>query len=57
MFCKVLYMLLRYRYRLEPTPGQRIALAKVFGCARVVFNDGLRRYEKTLKDELSGGPA
>lgn len=27
---------LRYAYRLNPTPGQRIALAKAFGCARVV---------------------
>ena len=28
-------------YRLYPTPGQRAALARAFGCARVVFNDGL----------------
>ncbi|GAB2464831.1 hypothetical protein GCM10027187_36060 [Streptosporangium sandarakinum] len=35
-------MRLRYRYRLYPTPAQREALAKAFGCARVVFNDGLR---------------
>jgi len=33
---------LRYNYRLYPTPDQRAALAKAFGCARVVFNDGLR---------------
>jgi putative transposase len=33
---------LRYNFRLYPTPGQRQALAKAFGCARVVFNDGLR---------------
>ena len=33
---------LRYNYRLYPTPGQRSALARAFGCARVVFNDGLR---------------
>jgi hypothetical protein len=32
---------LRYPYRLTPTAGQRIALAKAFGCARVVFNDGI----------------
>lgn len=38
-------MQLRYRYRLNPTPGQRAALAKSFGCARVVFNDGLRLRE------------
>jgi putative transposase len=34
-------MQLRYGYRLYPTSGQRTALAKAFGCARVVFNDGL----------------
>src|SRR2546428_4977333 len=33
---------LRYNYRLYPDPGQRSALARAFGCARVVFNDGLR---------------
>jgi putative transposase len=32
---------LRYNYRLYPTPGQQQALARTFGCARVVFNDGL----------------
>ncbi|WP_036406666.1 RNA-guided endonuclease InsQ/TnpB family protein, partial [Microbispora rosea] len=31
-----------YNFRLYPTPGQRQALARAFGCARVVFNDGLR---------------
>ena len=35
-------MRLRYNYRLYPMPGQRSALARAFGCARVVFNDGLR---------------
>ena len=35
-------MQLRYNYRLYPTPGQRQALARAFGCARVVFNDALR---------------
>ena len=35
-------MRLRYNYRLYPSPGQRQALARAFGCARVVFNDGLR---------------
>ncbi|WP_406841085.1 RNA-guided endonuclease InsQ/TnpB family protein [Streptomyces sp. AHU1] len=34
-------MYLRYSFRLEPTPGQRIALARTFGCARVVHNDAL----------------
>jgi putative transposase len=33
---------LRYNYRVYPTPGQRAALARAFGSARVVFNDALR---------------
>jgi len=35
-------MQVRYRYRLYPSPGQQQALARVFGCARVVYNDCLR---------------
>jgi IS605 OrfB family transposase len=35
-------MLVRYRYRLDPTAAQRAALARTFGCARVVYNDVLR---------------
>jgi putative transposase len=38
-------MRLRYRYRLYPAPGQQIALARAFGCARVVFNDALAARE------------
>lgn len=34
-------VLLRYRYRIYPTSPQRAALAKAFGCARVVFNDAV----------------
>ena len=34
-------MQLRYAYRLSPTAGQRQALARAFGCARVVFNDAV----------------
>ncbi|WP_067539450.1 RNA-guided endonuclease InsQ/TnpB family protein [Nocardia crassostreae] len=33
---------LRYSYRIDPTPCQRLALARAFGCARVVYNDALR---------------
>jgi putative transposase len=33
---------LRYRFRVYPTPAQQTSLARAFGCARVVFNDGLR---------------
>ncbi|WP_433261418.1 RNA-guided endonuclease InsQ/TnpB family protein [Micromonospora vinacea] len=35
-------VLLRFNYRVYPTSGQQQALARAFGCARVVFNDGLR---------------
>src|SRR5215472_9809950 len=38
-------MQLRYNYRLDPYPRHRLALGKAFGCARVVFNDGLRARE------------
>ena len=36
-----IHMQLRYNYRLYPSPGQQRALARAFGCARVVFNDAL----------------
>jgi putative transposase len=39
-------MLVRYRYRIDPTPSQRRALARAFGCARVVYNDALRERER-----------
>ena len=39
-------VLVRYRYRLRPTRGQQRALARVFGCARVVYNDSLRLREE-----------
>ncbi|MEV2218368.1 transposase [Nocardia vinacea] len=35
-------MQLRYTFRVYPTSGQRQALSRAFGCARVVFNDALR---------------
>jgi len=35
-------MQLRYSFRLYPTRPQRTALARAFGCARVVYNDALR---------------
>ncbi|MGA5454197.1 RNA-guided endonuclease InsQ/TnpB family protein [Streptomyces umbrinus] len=34
-------MQLRYAFRLYPEPGQERALARAFGCARVVFNDAV----------------
>jgi transposase len=41
-------MQLRYNYRLYPTPGQRQALARAFGCARVVFDDALRARQEAF---------
>ncbi|MFE3519889.1 RNA-guided endonuclease InsQ/TnpB family protein [Streptomyces sp. NPDC059166] len=38
-------MQLRYSFRVYPSAGQRTALAKAFGCVRVVYNDGLRARE------------
>src|SRR5215469_1975518 len=54
-------MMLRYNYRLYPAPGQQIALARAFGCARVVFNNALAVREAAYRagkpyvtdDELS----
>jgi putative transposase len=43
---------LRYNYRIYPTPGQQIALARAFGCARAVFNDGLRAREQARQAGL-----
>jgi len=37
---------LRYKYRLDPWPRHRAAFGRAFGCARVVFNDGLRAREE-----------
>ena len=39
-------VLVRYRYRLCPSQGQRQSLTQVFGCARVVYNDCLRLREE-----------
>ncbi|MFI9835104.1 RNA-guided endonuclease InsQ/TnpB family protein [Streptomyces sp. NPDC051913] len=42
-------MQLRYSFRLYPDTGQQTALAKAFGCARVVFNDAVRAREDARK--------
>ncbi|MFE5190344.1 RNA-guided endonuclease InsQ/TnpB family protein [Streptomyces sp. NPDC056628] len=42
-------MQLRYSFRLYPDTGQQQALAKAFGCARVVFNDAVRAREDARK--------
>ncbi|WP_405552575.1 transposase [Streptomyces canus] len=39
-------MQLRYSFRLYPNGPQRSALARAFGCARVVYNDALRARER-----------
>ncbi|MFE5947505.1 RNA-guided endonuclease InsQ/TnpB family protein [Streptomyces sp. NPDC056480] len=45
-------MQLRYNFRVYPEPIQRAALARAFGCARVVFNDGLRARQEAHEAEL-----
>ncbi len=42
-------MQLRYAFRLYPDAAQRAALARAFGCARVVFNDAVRAREDARK--------
>ena len=51
-------MKVRYRYRLYPHPQQRAALARTFGCARVVWNDALalsQEFYKQGERYLGGG--
>ncbi|MBG0816685.1 RNA-guided endonuclease TnpB family protein [Planomonospora sp. ID82291] len=45
-------MQLRYQYRLYPTPAQRHALARAFGCARTVYNDALRARQDAREQGL-----
>ncbi|MFF8638160.1 RNA-guided endonuclease InsQ/TnpB family protein [Streptomyces pilosus] len=45
-------MQLRYGFRLYPSAGQRTALARAFGCARVVYNDALRARETARAEGL-----
>ncbi|MFF6953486.1 RNA-guided endonuclease InsQ/TnpB family protein [Streptomyces iakyrus] len=42
-------MQLRYAFRLYPDVAQQAALARAFGCARVVFNDAVRAREDARK--------
>ena len=44
-------MQVRYRYRIYPSQGQQHALARAFGCARVVYNDVLRLREDCANRE------
>ncbi len=43
---------LRYSFRLYPSAGQRMALARAFGCARMVYNDALRARETARSEGL-----
>ncbi|MFE5206893.1 RNA-guided endonuclease InsQ/TnpB family protein [Streptomyces sp. NPDC056600] len=43
-------MQLRYAFRLYPNTRQEQALAKAFGCARVVFNDAVRAREDARQE-------
>lgn len=43
-------MQLRYRYRCYPSPAQAQALARSFGCARVVWNDALALSNKLYSE-------
>lgn len=45
-------MKLRYSFRLYPSTSQRTALARAFGCARVVYNDALRTRETARSEGL-----
>ncbi|CAL9527633.1 RNA-guided endonuclease InsQ/TnpB family protein [Streptomyces cellulosae] len=45
-------MQLRYSFRVYPSAGQRTALARAFGCARVVYNDALRARETARSEGL-----
>ncbi|MGW0082359.1 RNA-guided endonuclease InsQ/TnpB family protein [Streptomyces sp. NPDC003393] len=42
-------MQLRYAFRVYPDAAQQAALARAFGCARVVFNDAVRARENARK--------
>ena len=41
----------RYQYRIYPTDQQRLGLAKLFGCCRVVWNDALALVKSTPDGE------
>ncbi len=48
----VIRVQLRYSFRVYPSAGQRTALARAFGCARVVYNDALRAREIARSEGL-----
>ncbi|MQY22079.1 RNA-guided endonuclease InsQ/TnpB family protein [Nocardia macrotermitis] len=46
-------MQLRYNFRVYPTPGQQVSLARAFGCARVVYNDALAARREAHRNRSS----
>ncbi|MFD7441427.1 RNA-guided endonuclease InsQ/TnpB family protein [Streptomyces sp. NPDC059909] len=46
-------MKLRYQFRLYPSAPQKIELAKVFGCARVVRNDALHIRQDAYQQDMA----
>ncbi|MFD5142994.1 RNA-guided endonuclease InsQ/TnpB family protein [Streptomyces sp. NPDC058401] len=49
----VISVQLRYNYRIYPDTSQQAALARAFGCARVVWNDCLRARKKAYEAGLA----
>ena len=49
----------RFKYRIYPHPQQKQALARAFGCARVVWNDALALRQEAWKrrERVSGNDA
>ena len=45
------FVLVRYRYRVCPAPGQRVALARVFGCAQLLrlIGEKAQQYGRTFR--------
>jgi putative transposase len=53
----LIFVLARYRYRIEPGEAQQAMLARTFGCARVVFNDAIRCRNDAYRTGEKIGPA
>lgn len=47
-------ILAHYKYRMYPTPEQKILLEKTFGCCRFVYNRGLKRKMEHFKTTGKG---
>ena len=46
-------MLKAYKYRIYPNDGQKVQIAKTFGCCRFVYNQTLA-YRKEAYEKESG---